>query len=251
MKRLITAIALAAVVIPLGAQERRATTNTFASDFQTLPVVANVPGIGATFQSYVSILNPTASTYNITASFYDGNGTKKDATITLAAGEQKTYQNFLSEVFSASGGGAVTFRSVDSAGGQRNNRFIVNSEVRTSGTHFSTSIPALEFAGSSSRSFVPGISIDANTRTNVGCFNQSADSTNIVKVTVLDSTGKQTIGTQTLTLAPNAWGQIGITSSVTNGYAQFDPTDNAVCYAVVVDNTTADGRFASSAEYKP
>ena len=129
-------------------------------------------------------------------------------------------------------------------------RVIISTEVRTSGTRYSTTIPALEFAGSSSRSFAAGITVDSNTRTNIGCFNQS-DVANSIKATVYDNSGKLAVGTVTLNLAPNAWGQIGITSSVTNGYAQFDPTDNAVCYAVVVDNTTADGRFASSAEYKP
>ena len=125
-----------------------------------------------------------------------------------------------------------------------------STEVRTSGTHFSTTIPAIEFAGSDSRSFVAGVTVDANTRTNVGCFNQAAVA-NTVKVTVLDNSGKQTLGTNTLTLPANAWGQTGISAIVTNGYVQFDPSDAAVCYAVIVDNTTSDGRFVSAVEYKP
>ena len=42
-----------------------------------------------------------------------------------------------------------------------------------------------------------------------------------------------------------------MTTIVSGGYVQFDPTDSAVCYAVVVDNATNDGRFISAAEYKP
>jgi hypothetical protein len=42
-----------------------------------------------------------------------------------------------------------------------------------------------------------------------------------------------------------------VNSIVSNGNVQFDPTDSAVCYAVVVDNATNDGRFISAAEYKP
>ena len=55
----------------------------------------------------------------------------------------------------------------------------------------------------------------------------------------------------TLALPANGWGQTGISSVVNNGYVQFDPSDSAVCYAVVVDNTTNDGLFISAAEYRP
>ena len=181
---------------------------------------------------------------------YDGAGAKHDAMITLAAGELKTYSNFLDAVFQFSGGGAVTFKSPESTGGTHNNRFIVSTEVRTSGTRYSTTIPALEFAGSDSRSFSAGITVDSNTRVNIGCFNQS-DAANAVKATVLDNTGKQVLGTVNLNLAPNAWGQTAVPTIVSNGYVQFDPSGAAVCYAVVVDNSTSDGRFISAVEYKP
>ena len=71
MKKLITLTLLALVALPLFAQTRRAGSQNFASDFQTLPVVANVAGVGGTFQSYVSIFNPTSSAYSVTATFYD------------------------------------------------------------------------------------------------------------------------------------------------------------------------------------
>ena len=100
------------------------------------------------------------------------------------------------------------------------------------------------------RSFAPGISVDSNTRTNVGCFDQSGAANN-VKVTILDNTGTQALGTTTLSLAPNGWGQTAVTTVVSGGTVQFDPGDSAVCYAVVVDNVTNDGRFISAAEYRP
>jgi len=224
---------------------------SFASDFQTLPVVANTPGVGGSFQSYVAILNPTASAYSVTATLYDAAGTKRTALISLAAGEMKTYTNFLDAVFNGfTGAGAVTFTSPDTSGGTRNNRFIVSSEVRTAGARYGTTIPLLEFPGSNSRSFAPGITVDSNTRANVGCFDQSG-AANSVKATILDNSGKQTIGTVTLNLAANGWRQTAVSSIVSGGYVQFDPTDSAVCYAVVVDNATNDGRFISAAEYKP
>jgi len=233
------------------AQSKRTHELSFASDFQTIPVVANTPGNGATFQSYVALLNPTSTAYSVTATLYDNAGTKRTAQISLAAGELKTFANFLDSVFNGfSGGGAVTFSSPDTAGGTRNNRFIVSTEVRTAGARYGTTVPVLEFAGSSSRSFAPGITVDSNTRTNIGCFDQSG-AANSVKATILDNTGKLTIGTVTLNLAANGWGQTAVTSIVSGGNVQFDPTGSAVCYAVVVDNATNDGRFISAAEYQP
>ncbi|MEA2165470.1 MAG: hypothetical protein QOK37_3597 [Thermoanaerobaculia bacterium] len=253
MKRLLSllAITMAVVTLPAFAQSHVPVARGFASDLQTVPVMANVPGIGSTFLSYLAILNPTASAYSVQVSLYDGNGVKHDALISLAAGEQKTYTNFLDAVFSGFvGGGAVTFKSPESAGGTHNNRFIIDSEVRTSGTRFGTSVPALEFAGTSSRSFSPGVTVDSTARTNVGCFNQG-DGANTIKATVLDATGKLTLGSVTLNLAANAWGQTAITTTVSGGMIQFDPSDSAVCYAVVVDNSSNDGRFVLATEYKP
>ena len=247
MKRLICLTALILVAgLAAFAQPaaRTGAQNTFASDFLTIPVMGNVPGFGGTFQTYVALLNPTSSTFTVTATLHEPTGAKRDAMITLAGGELKTYANFLQSVFNYTGGGAVTFRSADSA-----KRFIVNTEVRTGGTHYSTSIPALEFAGSSSRSFVAGITVDAASRTNIGCFNQSADA-NAVAITILDSNGL-TVGTTAMNLAGNAWGQMPIQSVVSNGYVRFDPAEAAVCYAVVVDNATNDGRFIPATEYEP
>lgn len=244
-------LTMAAVITTSVFAQQHVRSLAFASDFQTVPVMANVPGIGGAFQSYVALFNPTSSAFSVTATLYDATGTKRTALIPLAAGELKTYTNFLDAVFNGFiGGGAVTFTSPDTSGGTRNNRFIVNTEIRTAGTRYSTTIPVLEFAGSGSRSFAPGITVDSNTRTNIGCFDQSG-AANSVTATILDSTGKQTIGTVTLNLAANGWGQTAVSSIVSNGNVQFDPTDSAVCYAVVVDNATNDGRFIASAEYKP
>lgn len=227
------------------AQERRGAlpNNAFASDAQTVPVMGNSPGIGGTFQTYVALFNPTASAFVVDATLYDANGFARNRAISLAAGELKTYTNFLGDVMNYTGNGAVTFRA------NPGNRFIVNTEVRTSGTRYGTSVPALEFAGSNSRSFSPGITVDSISRTNVGCFNQS-EAANVVTATVFSNSGQQ-VGTATLNLAPNGWGQTAITAIVSGGYVQFDPQEAAVCYAVVVDNATNDGRFIQAAEYRP
>lgn len=255
MRRLITLIALTLAVVMTTSAFSQSSQHVrelaFASDSQTVPVVANTPGQGGTFQTYLAIYNPTSAAYSVSASLYDVTGTKRTALIPLAAGELKTYTNFLDTVFSGfTGAGAVTFVSPDTAGGTRNNRFIINTEVRTAGTRYSTPVPVLEFAGTSSRSFAPGITVDSNTRTNVGCFDQSG-TVNTVTATIRDSSGAQTLGTVTLNLAANGWRQAAVNTIVSGGNVQFDPSDSAVCYAVVVDNSTNDGRFIAAAEYKP
>ena len=251
MKKLIFLTALV-LAVPLFAQSaRRAVPQDFASDFQTVPAMGNTTGFGGTrFVTYVALFNPTSSAFNVVASLYDANGTKREATIPLAANELKTYANFLETVFNYTGGGAVTFQAPATAGGTNNNRFIVSAEARTMGARYGTSIPTVEFAGSSSKSFAAGVAVTANSRTNVGCFNQS-DATNAVKASVYDKVGGVLIGTVNLTLPPKAWGQTTVTSIVTDGYVQFEPAEPAVCYAVVVDNATNDGRFISAVEYTP
>ena len=237
------ALFLVFAVAAVHGQPARTHTN-FASDFQTVPVMANLPGIGAVFQSYVAILNPTSTSFVVTATFFDASGTQTQASIPLAAGEAKTYENFVDAVFAKTGGGAVTFRSPDPS-----NRFVVTSEVRTSGTRFSTTVPTLEFAGTNSPSFVAGVTVSAATRTNVGCFNQS-DANNHIVARVFDKTSVA-LGSVELNLPPHAWNQTAMLINVDNGYVRFEPTEAAVCYAVVVDNSTADGRFITGAEYTP
>src|SRR5215471_13725213 len=100
MKRLIIMLlALALVALPSFAQ-KSARPLDFASDLQTVPVMGNTPGaFGATFQTYVAILNPTANAFTVQASLWDTAGVRHDASINLAAGQLKTFQNFLAEVF--------------------------------------------------------------------------------------------------------------------------------------------------------
>lgn len=250
MKRLtvLFVLTLAAGALPLLAQskENARLGAHFASDLQTIPVMGNTPGVnGSTFQTFVALMNPTSASFPVEVTLYDASGTKHVATTTLAAGELKTYDNFLDAVFHSAGGGAVTLRAPDPS-----NRFIVDAEVHTTGTRYGTTIPALEFAGTNSRSFAVGVSVNSTWRTNIGCFNES-DVANNIKATVYDASGTQALGTVNLNLAANAWGQTAIPTIVSNGYIQFDPPEAAVCYAVVVDNTTNDGRFITATEYRP
>lgn len=245
MKRLIALFALTLAALP-GLSQARVRTQSFASDFQTLPVVANVTGIGdAQFHSYVALLNPTASAFPVEVTLYDANGDVREATISLGAGELKTFTNFLQAVFDVSGGGAATFRSPDPG-----NRFILSSEVRTgSAGAYTTPVPSLEFPGSTSPAFSAGVIVDSSWRTNIGCFNQS-ESANTIKATILDKNGTAA-GTIHLTLPPHAWRQTAVKTVISDAVVRFEPTEAAVCYAVVVSNTTNDGRFVFATEYLP
>ena len=253
MKRFVCLATLALVVTTsaFSQNQRRVAGSSFASDYQTVPAMANTTGFGgARFQTYVTLLNPTASSFTVEATLYDAAGVAHAATIPLAPGELKTWQNFLEEVFDFSGAGAVRFRSPESTGGTNNNRFIINAEVWSgAGMRYGTTIPAVEFAGSNSPSFAGGITVNASTRTNVGCFNES-DAANAITATVQDSSGNA-LGSVNLNLAANAWGQTGVNVIVSNGSVRFTPSEAAVCYASVVSNTTHDGRFVEAAEYRP
>jgi hypothetical protein len=43
--------------------------------------MANNPGIGGTFQTYVALLNPIAPSFSIDVALYDSTGTKRNAVI--------------------------------------------------------------------------------------------------------------------------------------------------------------------------
>src|SRR5437764_15289184 len=81
------------------AQQQHVRSLAFASDFQTVPVVANVAAIGGAFQSYVALFNPTASAFSVTATLYDAIGTKRTALIPLAAGEFNPDHNLRDPLF--------------------------------------------------------------------------------------------------------------------------------------------------------
>jgi len=187
MRKTLIAFAALLFAAPLFAQNaRRGTTmDSFASDFHTIPVAGNVVGVGgARFQTKVALLNPTATSIQVQATLYDNNGTAHNAVVNLAAGEVKTFQNFLGDVFNGyTGGGAVTLQAAGTPGGTHNNRFTVDAESYTTGTRYGTVIPILEFPGTSSRSFAPGVTVDSNARTNIGCFNQGT-TTNTIKPSV-------------------------------------------------------------------
>jgi hypothetical protein len=256
MKKLVFLVAVlsaAVVATPAFSQTKADPLGvSFASDSLTVPVMINAGGLaGATFATYAALMNPTSNGFPVQVTLYDSVGTKTQRTITLAAGELKSYPNFLDTVFAFSGAGTVRFQSGVEVGGSPDNLFILSAEIYTTGpgVRYGTSLPTLEFPGTDSRSFSVGITVDASNRANVGCFNESGVA-NTVNATVFDGTGTQ-VTTLQLHLGPNAWGQIAANAAVNGGYVRFDPSGPASCYAVVANNGTNDTRFIPAVEYTP
>jgi hypothetical protein len=217
---------------------------SFASNFAVVPSMANLPGpFGAVWKTKVELFNPTASDYSIQATLYDKTGQLQQKSITLSAGQVRSYQNFLSDVFSFGGAGAVKFDS-----GNDQNEFVLNAEVYTDTANgrYITPVPGLVFDASNSVSYSLGVSVDSDNRTNIGAFNYSA-SNNTVTAELYDSSGTL-VTTVTLTLAPWAWNQVAAPTNVSSGYIKFTPTLPAFCYAVVVNNTSNDGDFIQAVE---
>ena len=257
MKKLVslmTVLLAAVVATPAFSQTKPAPLGEmfFAADSLTVPVMINAGGLaGATFATYAALMNPTSKAFPVQVTLFDSGGNKTQKTITLAAGELKTYQNFLDTVFAYSGLGTVRFQSGAEVGGSSDNLFILSAEIYTtgSGVRYGTSLPTLEFPGTDSRSFSVGVTVDASNRTNVGCFNESKVA-NTVNVTVFDGTGAQ-VTTLQLQLGPNTLGQRAVNAAVSGGYVRFDPSGPASCYAVVANNSTNDARFIPAVEYTP
>jgi hypothetical protein len=214
----------------------------------TVPVMVNTAGqYGAFFKTRAAVMNPTSSAFTVYVTLYDGSGTAHQATIDLAAGQIKSYENFLEAVLSYTGAGTV---KLETRGGP-DQQFVVNSEVWTVGPggRYGTSVPSIPYSGSGAQAFSAGIWVDSSARTNVACFNDSA-SANHILADIFDASGAR-LGTVTLDLAAKAWGQGSVPNQVSGGYVVFNSSGPSACYAVVVNNTSNDGHFIAAAEYLP
>jgi hypothetical protein len=215
-----------------------------------LPSSANAPGaLGSQFRTKVTILNATSKAYTITVTLYNSSGQTATGSIPMAANQFRAYDNFLAEVLNYSGTGAIVFES-----GSEGADFIVTEEVYndlgagryktvvSSGSLLENSLPDFD-------SFSLGIIVDANNRTNIGYFNDGAEEATITADVFNDS--GTVVKSIEVTLAPKGYGQQGLSDTVSNGYVRWRVTGNVYCYAVVVDNRSADGTFIAAADYLP
>jgi len=254
MKRLITLLVMALASIQAFPSNSITSRNAleFTSTYAVVPVMANLQGVtGSFFATRVVLMNPTTSPYPIEVSLFGVGGFVTKTTINMAAGQMRTYDNFLGEVFSFTGAGTVKFESQRISGGSSNFQFVVASEVWTTSSNgrYGTTVPTNFIEASNSDAYSAGIKVDAITRSNIGCFNDSSLS-NVVEAAIFDFSNNL-VTTITLTLDPNSWKQVAIPNAVSSGYVRFRRSQPAFCYAVVVDNTTNDGNFIPAAEFTP
>jgi hypothetical protein len=256
MKKLLVAASSLLLALSASAADRNLPRNGLSA-FPTvvIPVMANNPGVipGTFFKTKVAIINPTQLSYPIQVTLYDGNGQAGQATISMAPGQVRNYDNFLEQIFGRSGAGSVVFNSgAGVPGGSAANDFIVSAEVFTdspTGKYKTvvTSGALLDSVSNLSEAFSLGITVDASTRTNVGAFNDT-ESPNVINADVYSAAGTL-LGTVTLTLPARSWAQVAVPTNVTNGYIRWRTSGLAYCYAVVVDNLSNDGTFIPGAEY--
>jgi hypothetical protein len=227
-----------------------------ASPVITVPVMANVPGAfgGLFFKTKVVLFNPTIFSFPVEVSLYGTNGFISKTTINLAAGQIKNYENFLADVFSYSGAGTVNFDSLSLPGGNLNLDFLVSAEVYTENEkgRFKTVVtsgPPLDPISPTANAFSTGITVDSDTRTNLGCFNTSF-STNVIGADLYDSSSRL-VTTINLTVGGGSWIQGPLPNAVSGGYIRWRVAGSAYCYAVVVNNTSNDGTFVPAVNYLP
>jgi len=130
-----------------------------------IPSVANVTGLtGSVFKTRISLLNPTAFTYPIEATFYDVSGNMSKVNITMAANQMRVYDNFLGDVFGTTGAGSVRFESRQITGGSPNFQFVVNAEVWTivSSGRYGTSVTTLIGSASNNRGHIRTVAAAAD-----------------------------------------------------------------------------------------
>jgi len=237
-----TRVSLCFAALSLAATAPRASgqpaTSTTSSVFY-LPTAVHAPGLfGSYFKTHVAFYNPTSSAFTVHVTLFDTNGSPHLATFALQPNQTMAYADFVDEVFHYTGAGAVRFDSGSTA-----NQMALSAEVYTNGAcgDFGTDVPAVASTLSPAESVSPGVTNDGSQRTNLACFNGGAGANQVV-AQVFDE-ANNVVQTVTIDLAKDAWKQLPVTAFVEGGYVRFHPSAPAYCYAVVVTNTTNDGRF--------
>ena len=226
-----------------------------ASPVITIPVMTNAPGaLGGVFKTKVVLFNPTIFSFPVEISLYSTNGFVTKTTVNLAAGQIRNYENFLADVFSLTGAGTVNFDSLSLSGGNSSLSFLVSAEVYMDSDkgRFKTVVstgPPLDPVSPTAAAYSTGITVDADTRTNIGCFNTSF-STNVIIAELYDSANRL-VTTVSLTVGGGSWTQVSLANTVSGGYIRWRPATAAYCYAVVVNNTSNDGTFIPAVNYVP
>ena len=242
-------------IVDLGESPQRQAILTSARVL--IPTAANNPGqFGAVFRTRVSIVNVTNRTYTISATLYRSGGGTIVRQIAMGSRQARNYDNFLQDVFSYSGAAGVELDALlVPPGGSDSNQFAVFAEVYTDSTNgiYKTVVNIADPSDGLSLtdpSITPGILVNGDSRTNIGCLNTSTTQA-IVNVDVFSSTGGL-LTTYFLTIPASGWAQGGVIQTVSGGYlvwrlqSGFSPN----CFAVVVDNQSNDGSFIQPSRFE-
>ena len=254
MKSLTTCLALmTCLCLPVPADQTPTGKGTHKFGFPggstvaVIPTAANTPGRhGAFYKTRVVIQNLTEIHYGIELVLYGREGEVSRQVIQLEPREYRSWDNFLEQVFSYRGNGAVIVwvegsplvRYTD------NRQFSLTAEVYTDSPHgrFTTTVvngilPTSDFV---EEAFHSGITVNEDQRVNIGVFdiNQSEN----ITARVYDATGTEV---QRIDFHANVWDQKTITAPVDNGYIEWrvSPMGNPSLFlwAVTVDNKSNDG----------
>jgi len=226
----------------------------------TFPSSANTQGIGAYFKTRMVFVNPSSSPMTVNALLSTPSGPVGPQAITLAAGQTKVYENFLSDVFGYTGGAAI--RVAESTG---NRFFIATGEVYADGPNgrYSTAIFGLSTddrvasVSESGLSLSVGLRVDAANRANFGCANADGSSVSVQADFYTSAGGSATPATSLqLDLAANAWSQapIPVTDEEINvRFRTFgvSGTIGVYCWGVNVNNQSADGLWVPAVYVLP
>ena len=226
----------------------------------TFPSSANTQGIGAYFKTRMVLVNPSSSPMTLNAQLSTPGGPVGPQAITLAAGQTKVYENFLSDVFGYSGGAAI--RITESTG---NRYFIATGEVYADGPNgrYSTAIFGLSTddrvssVAETGLSLSAGLRVDAANRANFGCANTDGNPVS-VQADFYTSAGGTSAPAKSvqLDLPANGWSQAAV--SVTDDqinirFRYFGGTGfpAVYCYGVNVNNQSADGMWVPAVYVPP
>jgi hypothetical protein len=208
-----------------------------------LPTSANVTGqFNAVFKTKVSIFNAVNASYSIRAGLSVGNGEISHTFISIGPGQTITYSNILNDLFGYTGGGAIDLDS-----GNSGYVFIVNSQVYvdTVAGRYTTAVQFADDLGDITPlrpGYVVGVSINSLFRVNVGCASNSGFPQTIT-FQAFDANNIAIGNPFSFPLAGFGWAQYSANFVLTNGGVYITASDNAVCFAIEVNNISNDGTF--------
>lgn len=234
---------------------------TAAAKEQLVPISAVAAGANGTlFRTDVRIFNPSSTTdIQVEAQFLPINADGTNATvrpITVPKRQMLVFDNAVASLFSASGLGAMRFRS--------NDEFTVTSRTYTDSPNplapgtFGQFIPALEESRARLKGVILHLSGSSNLnlgfRSNTGVMNPNLSAA-MVTFRLYSTTGILIKESAATNVPPRSVIQAGLGTLIgrnlldfDNGYVTFESNQPLIGYSSVVDNRSSDQIFVAAVE---